>query len=772
MPCFFWNVSVLTRLLRFQVVEVVTYRKLTRCQARYPHPALEFRQWLTLATFLTQYALPLSITAVAYVGVTRRVWWRAVVGAATKEQLSVQLRAKKKTVKMLLVVVVLFALCWLPLNTYHLVADFGGSLGPFRHSSSVFFLCHWFAMSNVCYNPFIYCWLNDHFRSGARTLLRCVARRVCRLPLSEDDEEAPGVSARRPRDSVSWSSSALTGGSVRRKVPGAVRCLPPQSSDVHVALDALLVSPATPHSVSGGGLRRAQRTTNTRGVARQNFLRPNTPTVTMSSAGRPGILGPMVSCTHGGLAAGGGASMPRVEVDTVPRLFSFKCPSFPKPFRKVKTIDAIDGVANERELIPGRRRRKIQNNNETNAERGSHEGGADEVDIVYVEYDRLAQNPRLRPIPEESPKSASPQSLGRHFRSLSDPERKSPPARYSNDRSLFLQSASNRSDSSVQTLHADVPTAGEGAETPDEKEPRSPSASATSNRSTKEKTKTTSFTRNFLRSIRDSIAASLARSLPFLRTSQTSSSVQTTETSQDASDLPSVPNVCWAEDEATSLRPFSPSSSTDLSLPTEQKDDFTLPNAILGDENASRMPAKLPVQGAEVLLPLDDESVAADSSMPIRRPLLNSRDLLAISAAEDGAFSNSSKQSANLNWSVSPRSLHAHRTDNYDAFEYDSPDHSSTQIKEINFQGSLDSISSLQERPNHPEVPSAGEPRPCPAAHHRPPFSTSSSPELLLTRRPPALPCPPRLPGDPAAPWNSASPSCAPRRSPDEASPS
>lgn len=749
---------------------MVTYRKLTRCQARYPHPALEFRQWLTLATFLTQYALPLSITAVAYVGVTRRVWWRAVVGAATKEQLSVQLRAKKKTVKMLLVVVVLFALCWLPLNTYHLVADFGGSLGPFRHSSSVFFLCHWFAMSNVCYNPFIYCWLNDHFRSGARTLLRCVARRVCRLPLSDDDEETPGVSARRPRDSVSWSSSALTGGSVRRKVPSAVRCLPPQSSDVHVALDALLVSPATPHSGSGGGLRRAQRTTNTRGVARQNFLRPNTPTVTMASTVRPGIVGPMVSCTHGGLAAGGGASMPRVEVDTAPRLFSFKCPSFPKPFRKVKTIDALDAVANEHEVIPGRKRRKLQNN-ETNAGRGSHEGGADEVDIVYVEFDRLAQNPRLRPIPEESPKSASPQSLGRHFRSLSDPERKSPPVRSSNARSLFLQSASNNSDSSVQTLHADVPTAGESGETPDEKEQRLPPTSETSNRSTKEKTKTTSFTRNILRNIRDSIAASLARSLPFLRTSQTSSSIQTTETSQDASDLPSAPNVCWAEDEATSLRPFSSSSSTDLSLPTEQKDEFTLPNAILDEGNASRVPAKFPVQDAEVLLPFDDETVAADPAMPIRRPLLDSRDLLAISAAEDGGFSNSQKQSAIVNWSVSPRSLHTHRTDNYDTFECDSPDDSSTQVKEINFQGSLDSISSLQERPTHPEVSSAGEPRPGPAALPRPPFSASSSPGLLPTRRPPVISYLPRLPGDPTASWHSASPSCAPR-SPDEASPS
>lgn len=617
-----------------QVVEVVTYRKLTRCQARYPHPALEFRQWLTLATFLTQYALPLSITAVAYVGVTRRVWWRAVVGAATKEQLSVQLRAKKKTVKMLLVVVVLFALCWLPLNTYHLVVDFGGSLGPFRHSSSVFFLCHWFAMSNVCYNPFIYCWLNDHFRSGARTLLRCVARKVCRIPLSEDDEEAPGVRTRRLRDSVSLSSSALTGGSVRRKGPGAMRCLPHQAPDVQVALDALIVSPATPHTGSSGGLRRAQRNANNRGVARQNFFRPNTPTVNLS--GRPGLIGPMVSVTHGGIATGGDASMPRVEVDAAPRLFNFKCPSFPKPFRKVQTLETIDGVADEH---AGRKRRKFQKNKKI-VERGSSEGQADDVDIVFVEFDRLAQNPRLRPIPEESPKSASPQSFGRHARSLSDPERKSPAVMHSNDRSLFLQSASNISDSSVQTLHADVPSDGENVKTPDKKENK-PNTSVTPDHLAKEKVKTTSITRNILKNIRDSIAASLVRSLPFLRTSQTSSSIQTTETSQDASDLPSVPNVCWAEEETTSVTPFRPSSSTDLSHPTSQNDEFTVPNTVLDDGNVPRVSSKLPVQDAAAFLPLDDKSVTVDPVLPIRTPLLNSRDLFSLSTPEDCEYPDS-----------------------------------------------------------------------------------------------------------------------------------
>ncbi|CAL1289159.1 unnamed protein product [Larinioides sclopetarius] len=81
-----------------------------------------------------------------------------------------------QTIKMLVVVVILFALCWLPLNTFNLLREFNPT--AFIHKSvthsTIFFICHWLAMSSVCYNPFIYCWLNDHFRTGALSCLLCV----------------------------------------------------------------------------------------------------------------------------------------------------------------------------------------------------------------------------------------------------------------------------------------------------------------------------------------------------------------------------------------------------------------------------------------------------------------------------------------------------------------------------------------------------------------------------------------------------------------------
>ncbi|XP_077544081.1 G-protein coupled receptor 83-like [Haemaphysalis longicornis] len=157
-----------------RVVSLFTYRLLVRCQVQYPAPSAEFRRWLTLATFLTQYVLPLALTAYMYCRVSRTLWTRKALGALTREQQAWHTRSKHKSLKMLVLVVLCFAICWLPLNVYHLVVHFRDHDGPDRHNSSLFIFFHWLAMSSVCYNPFIYCWLNDSFRRGAMTCLACL----------------------------------------------------------------------------------------------------------------------------------------------------------------------------------------------------------------------------------------------------------------------------------------------------------------------------------------------------------------------------------------------------------------------------------------------------------------------------------------------------------------------------------------------------------------------------------------------------------------------
>ena len=73
----------------------------------------------------------------------------------------------------MIAVVVIYALCWLPLHTITLVGDRHDEIWRFKYIQVVWIVCHWFAMSNCCYNPMVYCWMNSKFRNGFKYVLRC-----------------------------------------------------------------------------------------------------------------------------------------------------------------------------------------------------------------------------------------------------------------------------------------------------------------------------------------------------------------------------------------------------------------------------------------------------------------------------------------------------------------------------------------------------------------------------------------------------------------------
>ena len=77
-------------------------------------------------------------------------------------------------VKMMIAVVVVYALCWLPLHCITLIGDTHPVIWNYRHIQTIWIACHWLAMSNCCYNPIVYCWMNDNFRSRFRYALRCL----------------------------------------------------------------------------------------------------------------------------------------------------------------------------------------------------------------------------------------------------------------------------------------------------------------------------------------------------------------------------------------------------------------------------------------------------------------------------------------------------------------------------------------------------------------------------------------------------------------------
>jgi len=80
-------------------------------------------------------------------------------------------------VKMMVTVVVIYALCWLPLHTVTLAGDTDPAVWSYRHIQVIWIASHWLAMSNCCYNPFVYFWMSSNFRSAFQRLGGFLLRR-------------------------------------------------------------------------------------------------------------------------------------------------------------------------------------------------------------------------------------------------------------------------------------------------------------------------------------------------------------------------------------------------------------------------------------------------------------------------------------------------------------------------------------------------------------------------------------------------------------------
>ncbi|XP_054058848.1 G-protein coupled receptor 83 isoform X2 [Rissa tridactyla] len=179
--CFSLPHAIYQKLFTFEYSEEVTR---CLCLPDFPEPADLFWKYLDLATFILLYVLPLLIISAAYVTVAKKLWLRNVIGDVTTEQYFALRKKNKKTIKMLMLVVILFAVCWFPLNCYVILL----SSQTIHTNNALYFAFHWFAMSSTCYNPFIYCWLNDSFRSELKALLN-----ICRKPPRPTEQRLPST---------------------------------------------------------------------------------------------------------------------------------------------------------------------------------------------------------------------------------------------------------------------------------------------------------------------------------------------------------------------------------------------------------------------------------------------------------------------------------------------------------------------------------------------------------------------------------------------------
>ncbi|XP_036385213.1 tachykinin receptor 1b [Megalops cyprinoides] len=126
-----------------------------------------FKRMYYVCVAVLIYFLPLLVMGCAYLVVGLTLWASEIPGDSS-DRYREQLMAKRKVVKMMIVVVCTFATCWLPYHVYFLLHEFFPHLFEELFIQQVYLAIMWLAMSSTMYNPIIYYLLNDRFRAGFR----------------------------------------------------------------------------------------------------------------------------------------------------------------------------------------------------------------------------------------------------------------------------------------------------------------------------------------------------------------------------------------------------------------------------------------------------------------------------------------------------------------------------------------------------------------------------------------------------------------------------
>ena len=123
---------------------------------------------------LVEYIIPLFVMSITYSCISSRLWKSVTPGEGSRLQSKIILKNKQKVIQMLMTVVIIFSLCWLPYQVYFITLLCNPLINNFKFINLIFLISHWLAMSNSCYNPFIYTICSPQFRQEVTGIIGCV----------------------------------------------------------------------------------------------------------------------------------------------------------------------------------------------------------------------------------------------------------------------------------------------------------------------------------------------------------------------------------------------------------------------------------------------------------------------------------------------------------------------------------------------------------------------------------------------------------------------
>ena len=127
--------------------------------------------------FVVGFLLPLAVISGLYTQVARKLWLHEVpVDHNVSESRREQEIPKKKVIRMLIIVVVVFAVCWLPIHVYQMHEGLAlalGGLGAMWDPYIFIYICYWFSQANSAINPWLYIGLNGKMKVAFKNMILC-----------------------------------------------------------------------------------------------------------------------------------------------------------------------------------------------------------------------------------------------------------------------------------------------------------------------------------------------------------------------------------------------------------------------------------------------------------------------------------------------------------------------------------------------------------------------------------------------------------------------
>ncbi|CAD5123484.1 DgyrCDS11830 [Dimorphilus gyrociliatus] len=131
------------------------------------------RKCYSILLLILTYILPLIILGSTCSRISIYLWRLETPGNAHQVRDELQLKAKRNTIRILIIVVMMFALSWLPLQIFNLVVELIPNKIEQHQNAAVycFLAFHWLSVSNSWMNSVVYSFMNKRFRCDMKDLL-------------------------------------------------------------------------------------------------------------------------------------------------------------------------------------------------------------------------------------------------------------------------------------------------------------------------------------------------------------------------------------------------------------------------------------------------------------------------------------------------------------------------------------------------------------------------------------------------------------------------